>query len=420
MTTVLVLYPFGNLETVPSLLAALDEMSGRGWRVRVLAPPATHTPEFKPQSQRVVLRHPPSGFFRWGGWTRPRHVASVVPSRVVRVLWRSLVLPVFWFVLAVWCAVVAAAPGRSLVVIGIDPAGLVEARWLAGVARAPLVYWSLEVLAVTSDPARRKLADLERKAARMAGIVVIQDPWRGELLSSVSGVHAHRLVYVPNARGGRAQSTSTRYLRELLCIKDDQTVVLCAGTIRSWAMTKEIVESARDWPENTTLVVHSRQRAYDAGAEYVREVQQIADGNRVILSFDSLPDARYGELVASADIGIACYNAVLPGCSGSDPNLQVIGYSSGKLSAYLQQGLPVIVNEATGPADLVREWHCGVVVREAAEIGAAIAEIMENSDVYSRNAIRCFNEVLSATDPSKRLCDRIQVAVVRREAGCGR
>src|SRR5450759_5399155 len=140
MTTVLVLYPFSNLETVPSLLAALNEMSGRGWHVRVLAPPATYTPEFEPQSQRVVLRHSPAGFFRWGEWVRPRHIALVVPNRVIRVLWRSLVLPVFRFVFALWCVVAASAPGRSLVVLGVDPEGLVEARRLAGVARAPLVY----------------------------------------------------------------------------------------------------------------------------------------------------------------------------------------------------------------------------------------------------------------------------------------
>jgi glycosyltransferase involved in cell wall biosynthesis len=75
-------------------------------------------------------------------------------------------------------------------------------------------------------------------------------------------------------------------------------------------------------------------------------------------------------------------------------NLELMGLSSGKLSSYLHSGLPVVVNEAIGPRELVKTYDCGVCVSQASEIEEALKTIFERYDWYAENACRCFNERL--------------------------
>ena len=39
----------------------------------------------------------------------------------------------------------------------------------------------------------------------------------------------------------------------------ERKIVLCAGTLRWWAMSREIIAAANNWPEDYVLVMHSRQ-----------------------------------------------------------------------------------------------------------------------------------------------------------------
>jgi len=84
-----------------------------------------------------------------------------------------------------------------------------------------------------------------------------------------------------------------------------------------------------------------------------------------------------------------------------------MGFSSGKLSAYLYRGLPIIVNDITGPRNLIEAYRCGICVQDMNDIASAIKEIINNYDFYSMNAIKCFDEELEFTKHFRHVIDHI-------------
>jgi glycosyltransferase involved in cell wall biosynthesis len=163
---------------------------------------------------------------------------------------------------------------------------------------------------------------------------------------------------------------------------------------------------AADWPGNTVLVLH--ERAHRSRAEpYIKDIIEASDPSRVYLSLDPVPYDQLNLVFTSAHIGLAFYHP-------KDLNYQNLAYASGKLAFYLCAGLPVIVNDLPDLAKLVTDHRCGVVVREAGEIGTAISTIFRNYDEYSANARNCFSERFDferkfqpIINELKKLCDQL-------------
>jgi glycosyltransferase involved in cell wall biosynthesis len=284
-----------------------------------------------------------------------------------------------------------------IAIIGVDPEGLADAAPFADLLGVPLIYWSLELL--FSDEITTKnqqtLKFREIVYSRRAAFTIIQDEWRAKALIEENGLDPARVLLVPNAPMGKSICCPDDFLRERFNIPPERKVVLNAGTIRWWAMSEEIVSSANNWPEEYVLVMHSRQRSYGYGSKYVDSVAGKATPERVIISFDAVSSDRYRSLVDSADVGIAFYSPYRPWSpSVPNKNLELMGLSSGKLSSYLHSGLPVVVNEAIGPRELVKAYDCGVCISQASEIEEALKTIFERYDWYADNACRCFNERL--------------------------
>jgi len=281
--------------------------------------------------------------------------------------------------------------------IGMDPEGLIDATPFSDFLDVPLVYWSLE-LQFRDEIKHKKVHTLKAKEiqySRRAAFTIISDKWRAKALSKENGLDMGKIVLVPNAPIGKACRRRSSFLRDRFNIPPEKKVILCAGTIRWWAMTQEIVEAAIKWSDEYVLVIHSRQRSYQYGSEYVNEVVARADPERIIISFDPVSSKEYRTLVDSADVGLAFYNPYLPDSYyGANKNLYLMGLSSGKLAHYLHSGLPVIINETVGPRELVTEYQCGICVSEPNNIKEALWTVFQNYDQYVANACRCFNEHL--------------------------
>jgi glycosyltransferase involved in cell wall biosynthesis len=92
------------------------------------------------------------------------------------------------------------------------------------------------------------------------------------------------------------------------------------------------------------------------------------------------------EVLKSADVGIAWYNNV-------SPNFTSAGKSSGKISAYLRFGLPVIANRYQSTYEAIEETGCGLCVDDFDEIKDALSKIDMNYDYYSDNCRKEFDKV---------------------------
>ena len=391
-----IFYPWGNLDTVPSLRNAAIMLADRGYKVEfyTLTDSIFPQPGFDNPAISVCSNQPE--VFRERGVVPPAW-AKFIPGRFCRYAASHFYRP-----MARRLSIEPDFRRRHasipyIAIIGVDPEGLADAAPFADLLRVPLIYWSLELL--FSDEITTKnqqtLKSREIVYSRGAAFTIIQDEWRAQALIEENGLDPARVLLVPNAPMGKSIRCPDDFLRERFNIPPERKVVLNAGTIRWWAMSEEIVSSANDWPEEYVLVMHSRQRSYGYGSEYVDSVAGKANPERVIISFDAVSSDQYRNLVNSADIGLAFYNPYVPWSpSMPNKNLELMGLSSGKLSSYLHSGLPVVINEAIGPRELVKTYDCGVCVSQASEIEEALKTIFERYDWYADNACRCFNERL--------------------------
>jgi len=87
--------------------------------------------------------------------------------------------------------------------------------------------------------------------------------------------------------------------------------------------------------------------------------------------------------------------------------MKIMGLSSGKISDYLQHGLPIVVNEVIGPNELVNDYQCGVVVQHADRIAEALSQIFHNYADFSENACKCFDDMLELSANFKKVIQKI-------------
>jgi glycosyltransferase involved in cell wall biosynthesis len=407
-----VVYPRANLDSVPSLVATIDDLAARGWPVDVFTVSRLGEPAPRFASPGVRLRSlgvegvspsPASGARRAVRWL-PR------PARAP--LRRGLTA------LAHGTRLLAAARTRLVgataaydCLIGVDPDGLVLANAM-GRGRVPLGYFSLELLLSTElrTRAEQALKAQERALTRRAAFIIVQDQERGRLLAADNNLSWERLVLVPNAPPGRARRSPSRYWHQKFGLERDRRVVLHAGSLGDWTGIEDIVRSVPGWPEPWTLVVHTR---YDAeSSPYVDGLRSRADAERVHFSLKPVARAAYDELVDAADIGLAFYVPTADS-SFTGTNVQTIGLSSGKLAYYLRAGLPVLVNRAASIAPVLEGAGAGLAVEDAHGLGHALQTLGSNYDAYSRQACAFFERHLDPRRALDELARHVEALGVR-------
>lgn len=407
-----IVYPWSNLETVPSLRNAAVRLAEHGYKVEfyTLSDDCFPAPVFRKPAISVITDRPEvftkAGIVLPKWWTcgRGGRPYSWLVSNLYRPLWRRLSFE------RILRQRHATQPYTCF--IGVDPEGLVDAAPLAELLDVPLVYWSLELLFAdeADTPARKALKRREIAYSRQVAFIIIQDELRAQALSEENGLDSDRFILVPNSPLGPARRRRSNYLHRRWQIPSERRIALCAGTITWWAMSKELVSSVATWPEEYVLVLHSRLKMYGAShMPYIDSVVQAA-GRRenVILSSEPLPSDRFLDLVDSADVGIALYSSQPPQSTRIDKNMQIIGLSSGKAATYLHHGLPVVVSDSPGLGSLVESYKCGVSVSDPAETSDALREIEGNYEFYSANAIKCFNERLEFGRHFQAVIERIE------------
>lgn len=405
-----IVYPRANIDTVPSLVAAIDQFAEAGYELDVytLTQAGQALPNFDSPLVHVhslgiegAIDH---------STTRLRRLARrVLPNRA------RASLAVGYRVLGAGLAHGSrlAARARSSVaeravdyvcVIGVDPDGLVMAQSIA--SGAPVAYFSLELLlsAELTHDDERELKAQEREFSRAASFVVVQDEARAALLVEDNGLDPGQVVLVPNAPAGPARRRASRYWHRHFELPEDARVVLHSGSLGDWTGIENIVKSAADWPEPWTLVVHTR---YDAtSSTYVDGLQSLADPSRVHFSLKPVPRQDYEPLIDGADVGLAFYVPVADS-SFTGTNVQTIGLSSGKLAYYLRAGLPVIVNQSASISERLEAFGCGLGVDDAAGVAAALEDIDADHDAHSQRALEFFDRYLDPRAPLRELIARV-------------
>jgi glycosyltransferase involved in cell wall biosynthesis len=150
--------------------------------------------------------------------------------------------------------------------------------------------------------------------------------------------------------------------------------------------SKELAKAFNLMDIRCALIFHEReQKSLDN--PYIQSLQEI-NSNNLFLSLNPLPYQDIHKVFMSTDIGLACYRDV-------DENFSEISKASGKLSFYLKHGKPTIVNNIPSLRRLNDRYKFGILIEDISnylEIEAAIAEIMNNYQYFSDNALYCFKQ----------------------------
>jgi len=375
-----IVYPFPNIDSVPSLCSASVLFADHGYKVDIY----TYTddkhvlPEFEQERITVISAHNPT--YRKGSTGR------------------FILGKIYWtYCRFVWLVQFAIRHGTTphACMVAVDPSGLVLANFLNRLIGVRMVYYSLELLLsyelITDED--RVLKERERRLVGKVAFAVAPDAERAEILSRDSGVPLEKILCVPNSPLGLAERKRSNYLRERFDIPSDTIIILNAGSLSVWSCVPELIKSTQDWPDDWVLVCHARNDWYKMNRDYIHALRCLAKPGRLIFSFDPLPRKEYPMLVRSADIGVAFYN-VQDGNTYTKDNILHIGLSSGKLAYYLQAGLPVLVNGNPSLSRLVKTHECGEVSENPESTAGSIRGILRNYEKYSGNSIELFNREL--------------------------
>jgi glycosyltransferase involved in cell wall biosynthesis len=401
MNRVAIVYPRDNLDTVPSLVGAAEQLAEHGYDVDLFTYRRAGQPTPSFSSPRIRLR--PLGVegladhstarlrsvVKRAGWLPG--VARAPLARTYQALGAGLASGSRLAARARGAVAVRERLEPAVCVIGVDPEGLILAQTFAH--GSPVGYYSLELLLSSelTTASEVELKSRERELSQQAAFVIVQDEQRGRLLAEDNALAWDQMVLVPNAPAGPARRVPSRYWHERFGLPAAARVVVHSGSLGDWTGIDAIVDSVRDWPRLWVLVIHTR---YDAeSSSYVDELRRRADPERVLFSLTPVPRQEYDPLIDGASVGVGFY---LPkaGSAYTGLNVQTIGLSSGKLAYYLRAGLPVIVNRAASIALEVEARGVGVAVDGPDEIGAALERISADYERLSANALSFFAERL--------------------------
>ncbi len=274
-------------------------------------------------------------------------------------------------------------------IIGVDRFGLIEAGLINEIYKTPYIFFSFEIMFEAENSKRYK--EMERRASRSVSLWIAQDEIRGAKLQSENRLNPKKNFYIPLASLGLGDVSRTR-LRDQLGIAEQKKCALMMGSLTTWSLAKEVVESTSQWPSDWTLIIHDRYG--NTSNELLKlglDLSQL-DGDRIYLSSGAVTKVDdMSEIFSGVDVGLAFYQ---PDSIGpyAGQNLEYLGLASGKISTFLRYGVPIIMNNIGLYSELAVEHEFGFVVSAPAALPEALAQLPNHE--FCENAKKFYTQKL--------------------------
>lgn len=293
--------------------------------------------------------------------------------------------------------------------IGVDQEGIITAGILAKIRKVLYIYYSLEILA-KDDIAKKKWFKkiywsikkyMESYFSRKAFATIVQDKYRANILIKDNKLDETKIYIVPNSY--YFADNNINYKNYDLGNPVDKKIIIYTGSIVQEVAIKEIIHHVNLWQDDTVLVLHTPHRT-----PYLEEVEQIISKNnlknKILISIKRLTFDELCILIGQAHIGISFYESV-------DKNTELA--CSGKVSFYLSQGIPIIINSVSPQSkELVDKYECGVCVKSSRDVGEAIKIILGNYSEFSENAKIAYEQELEFSKHFNQLLEHINEYIV--------
>jgi hypothetical protein len=244
--------------------------------------------------------------------------------------------------------------GHDLV-LAIDR-GVIEGDWIARQLSVPKALLSYEIFFREETPSDHKLEEII--ACRDLSFVVCQDSLRARKLCLANDIPADKVLLMPVAgrRFREPPAVKPRLLHQMFQLPERTKIALYMGSFADWTGASFLLNSTRSWPDDWVLVLHER-----FGRPVRDLVEKDANPEKVRISetLFAKPD-HMTAFIQSADLGLALYWPTFE-TEWVGQNIQHIGLSSGKISQFLQSGVPVATHELGEISDLIHFYKAGQV-----------------------------------------------------------
>ena len=243
-------------------------------------------------------------------------------------------------------------------------------------------YYSLELALVSeisaAGPGASERSALEeaRQWSRDIRGLIIQSPERERLFRSDQPLaESTPVLHLPVTGLGPAVAERQDLLQRRYAIPARARIAIHLGGVNPYYSSLPLAEVFAHMEGWYLIFQGNHLRGY--GDEIRRLARQ--GGARHII----VPKTFYSEIdsldriLMSCHVGIAWYNDL-------NANFRSAGQSSGKITAYLKFGLPVIANRYPSTEEALAKTGCGITVARMDEIPAALSHIVANYDELFR------------------------------------
>jgi|GEM_PF-3223309 len=215
------------------------------------------------------------------------------------------------------------------------------------------------------EPLLCSLLKFEKKFAKYADMVIIQDIKRAEYLKTYTGINLSKVYLFPISVLDNSSLMSDK--RENICI--------CFGNI--YISKEDLLFIACHLPDGWKLILHNMNMQ--------TQFKEISCLNNIIVCDNMLDENGICALLDKSKIALAIYG-------DDDQNARLIVFSSEKIARYTCHSIPFIINSTSNANILFSEFKCGIAVSTKDDIIDAVSSILSDYDTYAQYARMAFEK----------------------------
>lgn len=258
-------------------------------------------------------------------------------------------------------------------IVGVDR-GIIDGSFLAAHYNQPLVLLSYEQF--FENETSLEFKQLERNACAPIELALVQDCVRAQLLARENDIDPAKIRLTPVAgltTNAGTKSTS-RFEKGKLGIPSNARIALYMGSLQlPQAMLDEIIDGLDQWPEDWVFLINCA--IHDASKLPIFDkLRHHSKAGKLYFSEGPLDWRELPDLLEMVDLGFAFYHSV-EGDPHRGKNVKHIGLSAGKISTYLQYGVPYVCNDIGEFAELANREQIGWTVRTLDELPSLLCRI---------------------------------------------
>ena len=228
----------------------------------------------------------------------------------------------------------------------------------------------------------------ETYAIKRTDYVITQDLWRASYCAGEFGIPLSNFLVIPNSPISVNNEKKSNYIRKLYNIPDKKIIVGYIGMIDESTVPGWLLDQLKP-DEEIQFFFHTHINKHPYYQKIKNRLEEVA-----IVSDEFVLSTELDQLFAGIDIGLSIWDHGESLNNYHKINIDLMGYSVGKINWYLALGKPVIYSHHI-TLQYLDINKCGVPMKIDNDLINTIKIIKNNYEIYSTNCIRYFKNNLN-------------------------